>query len=64
MVPAPGLVQLQFSPAKKTKIYLGNCDSVTENSVKIERAVLTAFWGGCQVALGHTILTDDRPFLS
>ena len=62
MVPAPGQGAIAIQSRKEDQNLFGQLsDSVTENSVKIERAVLTAFGGGCQVALGaYYSQLDDR----
>ncbi|MEK9772734.1 MAG: hydroxymethylbilane synthase [Opitutae bacterium] len=53
MVPAPGQGAIAIQAAvEHKKDYAEINDGPTEKAVSIERAVLTAFGGGCQVALG------------
>tara|TARA_Y100000022_G_C13235431_1_gene369569 strand:+ start:820 stop:1629 length:810 start_codon:yes stop_codon:yes gene_type:complete len=65
MVPAPGqgaiAVQARVGHSQE---YDKINDGQTENAVKIERAVLNAFGGGCQVALGANYCgsTDQLSF--
>ena len=62
MVPAPGQGAIAIQSRTEDKdIFQKLSDSDTERSVKIERTVLTALGGGCQVALGaHYSQPDDR----
>ena len=58
MVPAPGQGAIAIQSRTEDKdIFQKLSDSDTERSVEIERTVLTSFGGGCQVALGATILS-------
>ena len=62
MVPAPGQGAIAIQSRIEDKnLFRQISDFLTEDSVKIERTVLSAFGGGCQVALGaHHSQLDGR----
>jgi len=62
MVPAPGQGAIAIqSRIEDQNLFQQLSDPGTEHSVKIERAVLTSFGGGCQVSLGaHRCQFDDH----
>ncbi len=60
MVPAPGQGAIAIQSRSSEKDYFSMLsDPETEKAVMIERAVLTAFGGGCQVALGAHYQKDE-----
>ena len=62
MVPAPGQGAIALQTRSEDTQYFNQVsDELTERAVKIERAVLVALGGGCQVALGaHYSATSDQ----
>jgi len=63
MIPAPGQAAIALQVrAEEIDRFLPACDSATAEAVDLERAVLEALGGGCQVAIGvHR--QGDRLFL-
>ena len=62
MVPAPGQGAIAVQARSEDRsLFQKISDQATEHAVRIERSILTAFGGGCQVALGaHYSKVDDQ----
>ena len=62
MVPAPGQGAIAVQArSEDCPLFQKISDQATEDAVSIERSILTAFGGGCQVALGaHYSKMDDQ----
>jgi porphobilinogen deaminase len=63
MVPAPGQGAIAIQARTEEKpFFIPLNDSDTEQAVLMERSVLNAFGGGCQVALGAHFSKDQGIF--
>ena len=62
MVPAPGQGAIAVQArSEERSLFQKISNQTTEHAVRIERSILTAFGGGCQVALGaHYSKVDDQ----
>lgn len=62
MVPAPGQGAIAVQARSEDRpLFQKITDQATEHAVRIERSILTAFGGGCQVALGaHYCQVNDQ----
>ena len=62
MVPAPGQGAIAVQArSEERSLFQKISNQTTEHAVRIERSILTAFGGGCQVAMGaHYSKVDDQ----